>query len=313
MLLYLLRRLLAAVPVIAIVAFVVFSLLHLAPGDPAAMIAGDHATPEEVAMVRETLGLDRAFLPRFLDWLGQLAQGDLGTSIFTSLPVSTMIGQRIGPTLALMTVALAITLSLSIPLSVLSARRPGGLLDRVLMGFAVLSYSLPVFLTGYLLAYFVSLKTGLLPVQGYVPPEEGLGLFLAHLLLPGLALSGAYFALIARTGRAAMLEVLRQDYIRTGRAKGLGAVPLLFHHALKNAAIPIATVVGMGVASLISGAVVTESIFTIPGLGRLTAEAVLRRDYPVIQAMVLLFSVIYLVVNLVVDLVYGLLDPRIRL
>jgi peptide/nickel transport system permease protein len=312
MLAYIIRRLLVTVPVMLVVALFVFSLLYIAPGDPAAIIAGDQATPADVLRIRASLGLDRPFLVRFADWLWHIAHGDLGTSIFTNLPVTHMIAQRVEPTLSLMVLTLFLSLVIAIPLGVIAAARQGTLIDRAIMVIAVLGFSVPVFVVGYLLAYIFALQLDWLPVQGYAPLASGFGSFLAHLILPSIALGGIYIALIARITRAAMLDVLAQDYVRTARAKGVGTRGILFVHALKNAAVPIATIVGIGVALLIGGAVVTESVFAIPGIGRLTVDAILRRDYPVIQGIVLLFSFIYVLVNLLVDLLYTLFDPRIR-
>jgi peptide/nickel transport system permease protein len=312
MLSFIFRRVLSTLPVMAIVALFVFSLLYIAPGDPAAVIAGDQASPADIERIRQSLGLDRPFLVQFGSWVWRILHGDLGTSIFTNLPVGTMIAQRMGPTLSLMLVTLFMTIVIAVPLGVVAAWKAGSLIDRAIMTFAVLGFSLPVFVVGYVLAYVFALKFEWLPVQGYTPLTEGFWPWLQNLILPAVALGCVYIALIARITRAAMLEVLQQDYIRTARAKGLGQGGILFVHALKNAAVPIVTVVGIGIALLIGGAVVTESVFAIPGLGRLTIDAILRRDYPVIQGIVLLFSFVYVLVNLLVDLTYTLVDPRIR-
>jgi peptide/nickel transport system permease protein len=309
---YVVRRVLATIPVMAVVALFVFSLLYIAPGDPAAIIAGDQATPADVERIRASLGLDRPYLVRFGTWVWDIMRGDLGTSIFTNLPVSTMIAQRIEPTLSLMIVTLLLAISVAVPMGVMAAWKQGTVIDRAVMGFAVLGFSVPVFVVGYLLAYVFALELDLLPVQGYTPLARGFWPWLQNLILPAIALGTVYIALIARITRATMLEVLQQDYIRTARAKGVGQAGMLFMHALKNAAVPIVTVIGIGIALLIGGAVVTESVFAIPGLGRLTVDAILRRDYPVIQGVVLLFSFVYVLVNLVIDLLYTLFDPRIR-
>jgi peptide/nickel transport system permease protein len=309
---YILRRVLSTVPVMAIVALFVFSLLYIAPGDPAAVIAGDQASPADVERIRQGLGLDRPFLVQFGTWLWRILHGDLGTSIFTNLPVSALIAQRIEPTLSLMVLTLVLTIVIAVPLGVVAAWKAGSWVDRTIMAFAVFAFSLPVFVVGYVLAYVFALQFDWLPVQGYTPLAEGFWPWLQNLILPSVALGCVYIALIARITRASMLEVLQQDYIRTARAKGLGQRSILFVHALKNAAVPIITVIGIGVALLIGGAVVTESVFAIPGLGRLTIDAILRRDYPVIQGIVLLFSFLYVLVNLMVDITYTLVDPRIR-
>jgi len=309
---YILRRVLATIPVMVFVALFVFSLLYIAPGDPAAVLAGEQASPEDVEKMRKSLGLDRPFLIRFFEWSGQILQGNLGTSLFTGLPVTTMIGQRIGPTLSLMIVTLVLAVSLAVPMGVIAAWKAGSLIDRVLMAFAVVGFSVPVFVVGYLLAFYIGVEWDWLPVQGYQELASGFWPWLQHLALPSLALGFVYMALIARITRATMLEVLSQDYVRTARAKGVGQGSILFLHALKNAAVPIVTVIGIGIAFLIGGAVVTESVFAIPGLGRLTIDSISRRDYPTIQGIVLLFSFIYVLVNLAIDIIYTLLDPRIR-
>jgi peptide/nickel transport system permease protein len=312
MFVYVARRVIATIPVMAVVALFVFSLLYIAPGDPAAVIAGDQATPADVERIRQSLGLDRPFLVRFGEWAWQILHGDLGTSIFTNLPVTTLIAQRFEPTLSLMAITLCFAIAVAVPIGVLAAWKAGTWIDRIIMAFAVLGFSVPVFVIAYLLAFVFALELQWLPVQGYTPLSEGLWPWLQNLILPAIALGCVYIALIARVTRAAMLEVLQQDYIRTARAKGIGQRGILFVHALKNASMPIVTVIGIGIALLIGGAVVTESVFAIPGLGRLTVDAILRRDYPLIQGLVLLFSFVYVLVNLMVDLSYTLLDPRIR-
>jgi peptide/nickel transport system permease protein len=309
---YILRRVLSTLPVMGIVALFVFSLLYIAPGDPAAVIAGDQASPADVERIRQSLGLDRPFLIQFGSWLWNILHGDLGTSIFTNLPVAKMIAQRIEPTFSLMAITLVLTILVAVPLGVVAAWKAGSWVDRAIMAFAVFAFSLPVFVVGYVLAYVFALQFEWLPVQGYTPLTAGVWPWLKNLILPALALGSVYIALIARITRASMLDVLQQDYVRTARAKGLGQRNILFVHALKNAAVPIVTVIGIGIALLIGGAVVTESVFAIPGLGRLTIDAILRRDYPVIQGIVLLFSFLYVLVNLMVDVTYTLVDPRIR-
>jgi len=309
---YATRRVLTTIPVMLIVAFCVFSLLYLAPGDPAAIIAGDQATPADIERIRASLGLNEPFLERFGDWLWQILHGNLGTSIFTNLPVSHMIAQRIEPTLSLMVLTVIFSIVVAIPLGVIAAWKHGSLIDRMVILLAVFGFSTPVFVVGYLLAYIFALQLDWLPVQGFESIRQGLWPFLRTLILPTIALGLIYVALLARITRTTMLDVLNQDYIRTAKAKGMGQLPILFLHALKNAAVPIVTIIGNGVALLIGGAVVTESVFAIPGLGRLTVDAILRRDYPVIQGVVLLFSITYVLVNLVVDLLYTVFDPRIR-
>ena len=309
---FVVRRIIATIPVMGFVALFVFSLLYIAPGDPAAVIAGDQATPADVERIRQGLGLDRPFVVRFGEWFYHVITGDLGTSIFTGLPVTQLISQRIEPTVSLMAVTLVFAILIAVPMGVVAAWKADTWIDRVAMAVAVTGFSVPVFVVGYVLAYLFALKFALLPVQGYTAIGQGLWPWFENLILPAITLGFVYIALIARITRAAMLEVLQQDYIRTARAKGVGQLSILFLHALKNASVPIVTVIGIGIALLIGGAVVTESVFAIPGLGRLTVDAILRRDYPVIQGVVLMFSFVYVVINLVVDLVYAALDPRIR-
>jgi len=296
----------------AVVAFVVFLLLYLTPGDPAAILAGDAATSEDIAKIREKLGLDDPFLERFGQWLGRLVRGDLGVSIFTNLPVTHLIGQRIEPTLSLTFCTLVISVLVAVPMGVVAAARAGTWIDRVVMAFSVGGFSVPVFVLAYILIMVFSIELEWLPVQGYRPISEGLWEWARHLILPSLALGTVYIALIARMTRAAMLDVLAQDYVRTAQAKGLAPTAVLLRHALKNAAVPIATVIGIGIALLIGGAIVTETVFALPGVGRLTVDAILRRDYPIIQGVVLMFSAAYVLINLAVDLSYMFFDPRIR-
>jgi peptide/nickel transport system permease protein len=309
---YLVNRLLSTVLVMGIVAIVVFSLLYLAPGDPAVVLAGDMASPADIEKVRRQLGLDQPFLIRFWTWSSAVLSGDLGTSIYSGLPVTTLIGQRIEATIALATTTILLSIAIAVPLGVLSAWAFGGWFDRAMMAASVLGFSIPVFVIAYILIYVFALELEWLPVQGYAPIATGILPFLESLILPSLALATIYIALIARMTRMAMLEVLSQDFVRTANAKGLSTPVVLLRHALKNAAVPIVTVIGSGVALLIGGVVVTESVFAIPGLGRLTVDAIIRRDYPVIQGVVLMFSFAYVLVNLLVDLSYTLFDPRIK-
>ena len=291
----------------------VFLLLRLTPGDPAAILAGDAATSEQIAAIRASLGLDRPLPVQFAIWMGKLLSGDLGQSYYFRIDVATLIAQRLEPTFALATLTILVAVLVSIPLGVLAAWRFGGWLDRALMGFSVMGFSVPVFVLAYLLIWALSLKLEWLPVQGYVRiAEGGIVLFLKHLILPSITLSVIYIALIARVTRASVLEALGEDYIRTARAKGLPEMRVLVRHALANAAVPIDTVIGIGVAILIGGVVVTESVYAIPGLGRLTVDAVLARDFPTIQGVILFFSFVYVAVNLLIDLSYVFLDPRIR-
>ncbi|MGY2492477.1 ABC transporter permease [Cupriavidus sp. CP313] len=308
---YLLRRLAATLPVMAVVAVVVFLLIHLSPGDPAALIAGDLATVDDIARLRGVLGLDQPLWRQFLLWLGRLATGDLGTSIFTQVPVARLLAQRLEPTVSVAALTMLMTLLVAVPLGTLAAYRAGSWVDRLVMLFAVLAFSLPVFLVGYLLVYAFAIQLPWFPVQGYARLADGAGAWLRSLVLPCVNLALVYIALVTRMTRATVLEVLHEDYIRTARAKGLGVLPVL-GHALRNAAIPIATTVGMGIALLIGGVVVTETVFAIPGVGRLVVDSVQRHDYPVIQSVLLVSAGVYVLINLMIDLSYRLFDPRIK-
>ncbi len=294
------------------VALFVFFMLRMTPGDPAAVLAGDNGTPQQIEEIREQLGLNKPILTQLFIWGGNLLQGDLGESFYFKKKVTQLILFRIEPTLALATVTLIITILIAVPLGVLAAYRHGGWIDRLVMGFSVLGFSVPVFVLGYLLIYIFAIELKLFPVQGYRSISDGFWPFLQRLLLPGATLSVIYIALVARITRASMLEVLDEDYIRTARSKGVKERVVLLSHALRNAAVPIVTIIGIGIALLIGGVVVTESVYNIPGIGRLTVDAVLGRDYPTIQAVILLFSFVYVIINLAVDLIYCLLDPRIR-
>ena len=309
---FVLKRIAATVPVLLIVAVLVFLMLRLTPGDPAAIIAGDAASPENILRIREYLGLEKPLIVQFGIWLMNLLQGDLGESYYFKMQVTELIGQRLEPTLALASTTIVITVVVAVPLGILAAWRHGGWLDRALMGFSVLGFSIPVFVLGYLLIWLVSIQLNWLPVQGYKRIGEGLVPFIRHLILPSITLSVIYIALIARVTRAAVSETLTEDYVKTARAKGLPELRVLVKHALANAAVPIVTVIGIGIALLIGGVVVTESVYGIPGLGRLTVDAVLARDFPTVQGVILFFSFAYVLVNLLVDLSYLVFDPRIR-
>lgn len=310
---YTIKRALMTIPVILVVALFVFLLLRLSPGDPAAVIAGDYATAEDVERIREKLGLSEPIAVQFATWVSALLQGDFGTSIFSSKPVTELIMQRLEPTLLLATSTIIFSVIVAVPLGTIAAYKSGSWIDRFVMFFSVGGFSIPVFVLGYILIYFFSLTWRILPVQGYKSPFEfGIIPFLQHIILPTITLSVIYIALLARMTRASVIEVLEEDYIRTARAKGLSETKILMRHALKNAAVPIVTVIGLGIALLIGGVVVTESVYNIPGLGRLVLDAVLARDYPIIQGLILFFSLIYVLLNLIIDLTYTLFDPRIK-
>jgi len=298
--------------VMGVVALTVFALLHLTPGDPAQIIAGDYATPQDIEKIRAALGLDKPLLTQAGIWMGHVLRGDLGTSIYSGLPVTTLISQRVGPTAALTVLSLVISVIFAVPLGVWAAWRQGSWIDRGIMVFSVSGFSMPVFWLGFLLVWVFSIQLGALPVQGYEPLQEGAWRFVRHLILPAATLSLVYMALIARMTRASMLGVLGEDFVRTAFAKGLSPRSVLLGHALKAASLPVVTIIGVGFALLIGGAVVTESVFALPGIGRLTVDAIVRRDYPVIQGVILIISGIYVLINLVIDILYVVLDPRIR-
>ena len=306
------RRLAATIPVLGMVALFVFLMLRMTPGDPAAVLAGDNGTPQQIAEIRETLGLDEPIPVQLGIWFGDLLQGDLGQSYFFKKDVTELILLRVEPTVALAITTLVITVLVAVPIGVIAAYRHGTWLDRCVMGFSVFGFSVPVFVVGYILIYLFAMQFKMFPVQGYKELADGFWPFIHRLILPSITLSVIYIALIARITRASVLEVLGEDYIRTAYAKGLPNRVVLLRHALRNAAVPIVTVIGIGVALLISGVVVTESVYNIPGLGRLTVDAVLGRDYPTIQAVILVFSGVYVLINLLIDLTYSFLDPRIR-
>lgn len=311
MIAFVLRRMISALPVIAIVAVLTFLMLRLTPGDPAAVIAGDSASSEQIAAVRERLGLDGTLVEQFVRWVGNAASGDFGQSYYFRKPVAELIAERVEPTLLLSCFTLFISVIVAVPLGVIAAWKRGSLLDRAIMGFSVFGFSVPVFVVGYALIYIFAIQLNWLPVQGYRPIASGVGENLQRLILPALSLATVFVALIARMTRTNVVEILNEDYIRTARSKGQEEGQILFKHALANAANPIITVVGLGLATLIGGVVVTESVFTIPGLGRLTVDAVLGRDYPTIQAIILLFSLVYVGINLIIDVMYTIFDPRV--
>ena len=309
---YLLRRVLAAIPVMGVVALFVFLLLRLTPGDPAAILAGDNATPEQLEHIRTSLGLNEPLYTQFFTWIGKLLHADLGVSLISNVPVLQMIGQRVEPSISIALSTILLSIIIAVPLGVIAASKHGTWIDRFVMGLSVLGFSVPVFVIGYLLIQIFAIDLRWLPVQGFRSISSGLSPFLERIVLPTFTLSFIYVALIARMTRASMLDVLGEDYVRTARAKGIGEVAVLLRHALRNAAVLVITVIGNGFALLISGVVVTESVFNLPGVGRLTVDAVLARDYPVIQAMILLTSLVYVTVNLLIDVAYTFLDPRIR-
>lgn len=309
---YIFRRLIWAMAVMTVVGVFVFLLLRLASGDPAAMIAGPTATQEMIDGIREQLGLNDSLPVQFGHWLLSTVKGDLGTSIFAGTPVLDLVSQRLEPTISLSILTMLLSVMAGVCFGIFAAWRAGGFVDRALIAFSAIGYSVPVFVVGYFLIFVFAIEARWLPVQGYTSIGSGLAPWFVHLILPTMALSLSYVAYIARITRASMLEVLSEDYMRTAAAKGASTYSMLFHHALKNAGAPILTVIGMSLAYLIGGVVITETVFNIPGVGRLVVDAINNRDYPVIQGVLILVSGLYVIINLAVDLAYTFVDPRIR-
>jgi peptide/nickel transport system permease protein len=309
---YLVKRIASLVPVLLVVAVVDFILIHLTPGDPAAVILGSQATEEELAKLREQLGLNLPIYIRFGQWIAGVLQGDLGWSIFMNMPVTQAIREHLGPTVSLTLLAEAIAILFAIPLGVMAANRRGTWMDQSFMMVALLGISLPSFWIGLNLILLFAVQLNWLPAAGYQPLSSGIVNHLKYLLLPAISLGIMQGALIARMTRSSMLEVLSQNYIRTAEAKGLKLRMVTYKHALRNAFIPILTVIGLSFATLIGGAVVTETVFNIPGIGKLIVNSVLRRDYEVIQGTVLMIAAAYVLINLLVDLLYAYIDPRVR-
>lgn len=309
---YLVQRLLAAIPVLLIVAVVTFSLVHLTPGDPASLMAGDQALPEDIERIKEKLGLNRPLYEQLGIYFWDILRGDFGESVFTKFPVTTLIAQRLEPTISIAIFSQLVAIIIAIPAGILAAWKANTWIDRALMIFAVAGLAIPSFWLGANLIWLFAVRLDWFPALGYVSISDGVLPWLRSITLPSIAIGFISAALIARMTRASMLEVLREDYVRTARAKGLGEYNILIAHAFKNASIPVVTIIGIGLAGLVSGLVVTEAVFAIPGVGRLIVDAVLRRDYPVIQGVVLMVTFAYVLINLAVDIIYGYLDPRIR-
>jgi len=305
-------RMLAAIPVMLVVVTIVFVLLRISPGDPAVVLAGDSGTPEVLERIREDLGLNRPLYVQYATWFWDLVRGDLGTSVMSKKPVLDLILSRVEPTLVLAVTALMLTVLLAIPLGTIAAWRQYSIIDRAIMAFSVGGLSVPAFVIGYLLILWFSLRLNLFPVQGYVSPFADPLRAMLHLVLPSVTLALVYSALITRVTRNSVLEVLEEDFVRTARAKGGTDRRVVLRHVLPNAAVPIITVVGLSIASLVTGVVVTESVFNIPGVGRLMIDAILARDYPIVQGLMLFFALIYVAVNLVIDIIYVIVNPRIR-
>ncbi|MFA9560323.1 ABC transporter permease [Evansella sp. AB-rgal1] len=310
---YLLKRILSLIPVLLVVSVVVFMIIHLTPGDPAAVILGPEASEADKESLREQLGLNLPLYQQYFSWMGGVVQGDLGTSIFMRKSVLSAIFDHLGPTLSLAILSQLAAILLALPLGIMAANRRGTLADQTFMGISLLGLSVPNFLLGLFLAIIFAVNLGWLPVAGYQPLSAGLWNHLKFLILPAIALGTAQAALIARMTRASMLETLNANYVKTARSKGLREQIVIYKHTLKNAFIPILTVIGQTFGTLVAGAVVTETVFNIPGIGQLIINSVERRDYSVIQGTVLFITVSYVFINLIVDLLYGFLDPRVRL
>ena len=309
---YVIRRVVATIPVALIVGIVAFFLVHLTPGDPAQFFLDPDAPPEEVERVRERLGLDQPIHVQFISWFGGVLQGDLGTSLHHRRPVFEMFARAFPASAYLTVTALFLAIVIAIPLGILSAIKQNTWIDRFATTFVLIGMAMPNFWFGILLILLFSVTLGWLPVQGFVRPTEDFVASLRHLILPSIALGYSGAALIARMTRSSMLEVLRQDYVRTARSKGIRENTINYKHALANAFNPILTVLGLTVVALISGNLVVELVFNYPGVGRLVIDSVFRRDYPVIQGSLLLIAAITIIVNLMVDLLYAVTDPRIR-
>lgn len=309
---YLVRRVVALVPVLGVVAVVTFGLMHMMPGDAAAVMLGPDASPEQVEELRESLGLNEPLPSQFLTWVGAAGTGDLGTSFFLDMPVTDVLLAALGPTLNLAALAQVLAIVIGVPTGILAARKQGTGTDQAVMVGAMLGISVPSFLLGLFLMLLFGVLLGWLPVAGYAPPEQGLGETLRYLALPAAALGTMQAALIARMTRTAMLDTFSKNYMKTAKAKGLKARVMLYKHALRNAALPIITTVGQSLGTLIAGAAVVETVFNVPGIGQLIVNSVERRDLVVIQGVVLMIAVSYVLINFLVDVLYSMLDPRVR-
>ena len=313
---YIIRRIVMAIPVFVGVSIITFSIMQLAPGDPAAILLGGDflqiATAEDIAAARAALGVDRPAIVQYLDWMSGFFTGDLGTSLFTGKSVSELISPRVEPTVAIILTGIFIAIIFGIPMGIVSAWKSNTWIDRVVMVFAVIGFSMPGFWLAFNLIWLFSVNLGWTPVFGYASVSEGVPQFFRHLVLPAISIGVAFMALNARMTRSSMLEVLRDDYIRTARAKGLIERVVLFRHALRAASMPIVTIIGLSFAGAVTGAVLTETVFAIPGMGRLFVGAVSDRDFPVIQGLMMIFAGAYVFVNLAVDILYAYLDPRVR-
>jgi len=307
---FVLTRILSALPIVPIVSVIVFLLIHAGGSDPSRILAGDTASEEAIAALRHHLALDQPLYRQFAVWFERLLHGDFGSSIFYQRPIIDLVLDRVGATLALAVGVIFLAVAVGVPLGAVTAMSLGSRLDRSLTAIASVGFSLPIFLVAYALVYIFALRLGWLPVQGYVFPAESIAGFLRSLILPVMTLGLFYISLFARVTRATVSEILRQDYIKTAAAKGATPGRILFAHALRVAAAPLLTLTGTTFAGLLGGLVVTESLYNIPGLGRLVSEAILKRDFPIIQGLVLITSVFYVSFNLLIDLLCALIDPR---
>lgn len=310
---YIIKRILSLIPVLFVVSVVIFLIIHITPGDPASIILGQEATQEQIDALREQLGLNQPVYEQYLSWVGGVFKGDFGTSIFMKQSVLSAIFEHLQPTLSLAILAQVISLFIAIPLGIAAANRRGSLADSSIMGVSLMGMSIPSFLLGLFLLLLFGVQLGWLPVAGYKPLSEGFITHLKYLIMPAISLGAIQAALIARMTRTSMLEVLNTNYIKTARAKGVKNRKIVYQHALRNAFLPILTVIGQTFGTLIAGAVVTETIFNIPGIGQLIINSVERRDYAVIQGVVLFVTFAYVFLNLLIDLLYGIIDPRVRL
>lgn len=309
---YTIRRLLATIPVLFIVSIIVFLIVHLTPGNPAYLILGEDSSPESIAQLEKQLGLEKSLPHQFFDWFKNVLQGDLGHSIYSSEPVLQLIFDRFGPTFSLMALSMTLAIVIAIPLAIFIVWRRQSLFDPLFVSGSLLGVSIPEFWFAMLLALGLGVTFPIFPVAGYVPINENVMTWLYHLILPTIVLAVVEVGLIARMLRDSMLDAMNQDYVRTARAKGIGESLVIMKHVFANALIPTTTVIGVMIAGLLGGTVIIETLFTIPGIGQLLIDSIHRRDYPVIQGVVLFIAAIYVIVNLLIDLLYTLFDPRIR-
>ncbi|PKG25283.1 ABC transporter permease [Niallia nealsonii] len=309
---YIIRRILAAVPLLFIISVIVFSIIHLTPGDPALYILGPDAPEEDLNRLREQLGLNLPIIQQFIHWFFDLLRGDLGTSIYENVPVTEAIMNRIQPTFSLMVLSIIIALLIALPLGILSAVKQGTAVDTAIMGIGLIGISTPTFLIGLFLMMIFGAQLGWLPAAGYQPISEGFIGHIRYLIMPAFTLGLLQSALIMRMTRASMLDVLNANFIKAAKSRGVNPLAIIIKHGFRNAFLPILTVIGMSVVTLFGGAVITEAIFNIPGIGQMTVNSVLRRDYSLIQGTILFVGVVYILINILIDVLYTIIDPRIE-